>query len=507
MVTQELTYLLEPLLVFGHEQKHEYPKDGLTLFGPLVDSAKPEAIRIGVIGTIEGIKRFKTWAKSIQSYIPSLNPNKPHHSSFPGFEAVFKTKWPDAPMAELAISVQEISNAVRLSHRHEAIFNTVSLYTEKIAEYARTVDAQPDFWFVIVPEEVFRYGRPLSIVPSSERIPAKRLVRKPKEIEKIIREGSLLPGVMEEIKLYQHELNFHNQLKARLLKEKAVVQIVRETTLTPLEFLNKVGKPLRGVQDPATVAWNLCTTAFFKAGGKPWALADIRPGVCYVGLVYKKDPTHSEAGNACCGAQMFLRSGEGLVFKGAIGNWYSERTRDFHLDKPTAAMLMRLIISEYEKIHKQPPDELFIHGQTSFNDEEWEGFMSSVPSSTNLVGIRIRKEREIKLYTPGMQALLRGTAMLLTPKLGYLWTNGFAPRLNTYPGWEVPNPLRVEINRGKSELQQVLTDILSLTKINFNACVYGDGEPVTLKFANAIGEILTAAPLEDIPPLPFRHYI
>jgi hypothetical protein len=26
--------------------------------------------------------------------------------------------------------------------------------------------------------------------------------------------------------------------------------------------------------------------------------------------------------NACCGAQMFLGSGEGVVFKGAVGPWY-----------------------------------------------------------------------------------------------------------------------------------------------------------------------------------------
>ena len=33
---------------------------------------------------------------------------------------------------------------------------------------------------------------------------------------------------------------------------------------------------------------------------------------------------------------------------------------------------------------------------------------------------------------------------------------------------------------------------MSLTKLNYNACIYGDGLPVTLKFADSIGEILTA---------------
>ena len=64
----------------------------------------------------------------------------------------------------------------------------------------------------------------------------------------------------------------------------------------------------------------------------------------------------------------------------------------------------------------------------------------------------------------------------------------------------------------------VLAQVLALTKLNFklmpvilnvqsdNACIYGDGEPVTLKFADAVGEILTAGPVSGAP-LPFRLYI
>jgi hypothetical protein len=64
----------------------------------------------------------------------------------------------------------------------------------------------------------------------------------------------------------------------------------------------------------------------------------------------------------------------------------------------------------------------------------------------------------------------------------------------------VPNPLLVEIHRGEADLALVMTDVLGLTKINFNACVFADGLPVTLKFADAVGDILTAAPVGDLPP-------
>ena len=73
---------------------------------------------------------------------------------------------------------------------------------------------------------------------------------------------------------------------------------------------------------------------------------------------------------------------------------------------------------------------------------------------------------------------------------------------------EVPNPLYIEISKGSADIKIVLEDILSLTKLNYNACVYGDGVPVTLRFADAIGEILTAAPLSNrTPPLSFKYYI
>lgn len=56
-------------------------------------------------------------------------------------------------------------------------------------------------------------------------------------------------------------------------------------------------------------------------------------------------------------------------------------------------------------------------------------------------------------------------------------------------------------------METVLADILALTKLNYNTCRYGDGKPITLKFADAVGEVLTAGEIGDTPPLPFMYYI
>jgi hypothetical protein len=99
-----------------------------------------------------------------------------------------------------------------------------------------------------------------------------------------------------------------------------------------------------------------------------------------------------------------------------------------------------------------------------------------------------------------------------------LFTVGFVPRLNTYPGWNVPNPLDVEICNGEANIKTVLQDILRLSKLNYNSCKFADGYPITLKFAGKLGDILTTLPpeeekssesedVEDYTPLPFWHYI
>jgi hypothetical protein len=122
-----------------------------------------------------------------------------------------------------------------------------------------------------------------------------------------------------EAEVYLYATHFRRQLKARVLKERIVTQIVRETTLAPEEFRRENGMPIRRVEDAATIAWKLGTSAYYKAGGKPWQLADVRPGVCYVGLVYKRSELTSDKRHACCAAQMFLADGEGVVFRGALG--------------------------------------------------------------------------------------------------------------------------------------------------------------------------------------------
>jgi hypothetical protein len=73
---------------------------------------------------------------------------------------------------------------------------------------------------------------------------------------------------------------------------------------------------------------------------------------------------------------------------------------------------MEMIVRSYKDIHGAAPTELFIHGKTNFDSNEWSGFSSAVPHTTKLVGVQIRDMADVKLFRYGANAVLRGTAVL-----------------------------------------------------------------------------------------------
>jgi hypothetical protein len=207
---------------------------------------------------------------------------------------------------------------------------------------------------------------------------------------------------------------------------------------------------------------------------------------------------------------MFLSEGDGVVFRGANGPWETS-PNDFHLNPTAAKNLIKMVLETYAEKHGGPPAELFIHGQTYFRADEWAAIESAAPRGTNVVGVRIRSTNgETKLFRDGDYPVIRGTALFLDEKNAYLWTNGYVPQLDTYIGAETPNPLFITVLKAKTvmpTLQTVLTDIMGLTKINYNSCNFNDGLPVTVRFARMVGDVLTQGSAKGAERQPFKFYV
>jgi hypothetical protein len=164
---------------------------------------------------------------------------------------------------------------------------------------------------------------------------------------------------------------------------------------------------------------------------------------------------------------------------------------------------------------------LMVNGQRFLTTTQWARCMSAEYSIANrrirklkdeglvrrIAGIQILRPNDLELYREDRKPIMRNTALKLDNRNAFVWSSGYVPHLLTYPGREVPTPLKIRIVFGDSKIEQVIADILALTKVNFNACIFSDGFPVTLRFADDIGEILTAIPEVTSKPLMFRHYI
>lgn len=511
----QLSYIEEPKLEFRYGQQLEYSRDGLYLYGPVDASDNRRQIRYGFIGTKAGLDRFERWASQVDSFIPvppmrkGAKAMEPHHVPFPGVSEAFNAIWSSRPSRIIDdIDEADLSQRIRIANRHEAIKAAVDVFVERLIAHKQRDEDPPRFWYVVVPEFIYELGRPMSNVKTTDRVEG-AVKLKEKDALRLAVQPTLFGFDEAEAEVYKYEKNFRRQLKARLLDHQIVTQIVRESTLTPGDFRKSNGQLKRSVEDPATVAWKLCLGSYYKSGGQPWQIASMRPGVCYVGLVYKKQGLDGPSRYSVCAAQMFLSNGDGVVFRGALGPWFHPDTKQFHLDTASASRLVGTVINEYRRRHGVNPSELFIHAKSSFNDDEWEGFQAACQgTATNVVGIQIADGwDQLKLFRPGAYPVIRGTALTTSNRSGYLWTSGFVPRLGTYMGPDTPNPLQISIRRGEADLSTVYSDVLALSKINFNTCLFNDREPVTIRFADAIGDILLAAPQEGEPMLPFKFYI
>src|SRR5262245_60836967 len=345
-----LIRLDEPSLSFGYGETTEDPRDGLTLFGPL-DEGRPYGVRAGSGGSSSAIERLARWIHAIQRPVVSAKvtqwetESKWNHIEawerarppFPGFEATFGIPWSPAPLVTCEVPDDELRSVLFIDDPAQRVYKTVELYSRRIVDVLREEEARPDVWYIVIPDDIYRYCRPKSRISSDlavETTPPASV----KYLKSLAEEPSLFAEDNAAAVPYQYESDFHNQLKARLLSHQVPTQIVRERTIAPTEILPTRLAASVAKQAPE-IAWTLSTATFYKTGGRPWKIAGIREGVCYIGLVFKRDHTSVNPRSACCAAQMFLDSGDGLVFKGDVGPWYAPDTGEFHLDRQSAREL------------------------------------------------------------------------------------------------------------------------------------------------------------------------
>jgi len=501
----QYTIFREPLIEFRYGQTLEDPHDGLSLFGPFDSDlpSHPKKITYGIIGTNRGISLFENWSNILNT--PQISKlNKTHlWPPFPGFEVAFGCEWPVKPSWVYEVNENELLRISRHRDKYTRTYGVVNIFMEAFKVLEKR-DEDFNVIVCVVPEEVYRNCRPKSKPQAMwGDLPKKGAINHFKKGGKALDDFSPSGNILGSSEKYGMSPDFRRQIKARALKYNIPIQIIRETTLS----LQNLGDEHRRLTCLSDRAWNLSTGLYYKSGGKPWRLASAREGVCYIGISFRRTNDGNNR-TACCAAQMFLDSGDGIVFLGDKGPWYSPKNKQFSLDKDAAYNLLSGILQTYSDMGGEELKELFIHCRSHINKDAFEGYKKACPEGVKLVGIRVKKERhDVRLYRSGKMPVIRGSFLKWNDKIGYLWGTGFKLRLETYDGWEIPTPLKIIVQYGNSPIEQVAQDILGLTKLNYNACRLGDSEPVTIMFSDEVGEILVSNPKIKERKPQFKFYI
>ena len=498
----ELKILGEPALEFRYGQQLTDPRDGLSLFGPCDADAPghPEALSYGVVGTTQGIELFSAWSSAmVHSWTDAPNNRHRLWPPYPGFQAAFACDWRNEPVWKHVLDSHELSDVARRHDPYERVHSVVGQYLSAFEDLQK-LDERVSVMVCIVPDEIYQTCRIKSHVmqPTGEVVSKKRRESRKK--------GQLEIFSKYEPDQYEFSLDFRRQIKVRTMAYNVPIQIIRESTLR-LNDENPFGA--RQLTPLSNRMWNLSSTLYYKGGGKPWKLATAREGVCYVGLAFRRVDGNYGVKTAACAAQMFLDDGDGIVFLGNYGPWYSPEKKQYRLTAQAAHDLLKGALDTYARLHGKILTEVFLHSRSDISAEEFEGYRSAAPDGLKVVGIRVRPRRDgPRLYRPDKRwPVIRGTLWKHSPTRGYLFGSGFKPRLGTYDGWETPSPLQIDIQHGDADIIDVAHDILGLTKLNYNACNAGDTQPVTVKFSDAVGEILVSNPTVTDRRPTFRFYI
>jgi len=269
------------------------------------------------------------------------------------------------------------------------------------------------------------------------------------------------------------------------MKHDIPIQIIRPVTT---EAYN-TEKPKR--EDDATTFWNLVVAMFYKSNNIPWKVQGLMEDTCYVGITFfreRGDPANVKTALA----QIFSLNTEGYVIKGDHAKIDEKHVA--HVSGPNASEIIQKAIDVYKRHNNdEPPKRIVIHKTSRFNEEELEGFRVGAENISRL-DLLAFGTRTFKLIRWGTHPPIRGTMVRLPDNSILLYTSGFIPYLDVYPGPRVPSPLEILEHHGTTDIDIIGREILALTKLNWNNAKFCTKAPITIGFSRMVANILRELP-------------
>jgi len=284
--------------------------------------------------------------------------------------------------------------------------------------------------------------------------------------------------------------NLHDFIKASCVQRGIATQFLDEDTMA--------------YQDRCRIWWWLSVALYAKAMRTPWVLDNIDPDTAFVGLGYALNA------NARIGSQVVLgcshiynAQGQGLQFRlSRIENPIISRGNPF-LPFEDARRVGETIRTLFWESHLALPRRVVIHKLTPFRSHEQKGLIAGLEGVDELEMLEINYEPTLRYvssqfngnsFVEGQFPVRRGTAIKLSEHEALMWIHGATDA--TKANWtyfqgkrRIPAPVVIRRYAGRSDLATVTTEILGLSKMDWNSGDLYGKLPSTVNSSKRIAQI------------------
>lgn len=484
-------YCREPKLRFASDQLAANPKRGISDFGPLEELKTRPIIRVGVVGTPQSIDAFSSYIDAIRRTVsaganardklfdPLVFPDFPGTSSGVAYRVQILLE----SSHQRVVAPKHLEQDLAAPNVTDQIRNIVSRLGAELAVLG-DVDPPPDVIAVVMPDFVQDACQHVGDAMRRRQLvrltPGAAFARQMASLETRTAQTFFDFGFADaEPTTNSGYWNFHHALKARAMGASAPTQLIWERSL----------RGERTSQDPASIAWNLVTGFYYKAGNIPWEIDQFPTDTCFLGISFFKDGLHPGASTHTSLAQVFSGQGEGLVMKG--GKAVKEPRKAAHMDQQVAQNLVGSALKLYAQHHPgAQARRLVVHKTSPFEPEEVVGVQNAIPAEMKLDLVSLKALSDLRFLRSGTHPPVRGTCIKLSDQETAVYTVGYIPEFRLYPGAKNPRPLLLRHEFGDSTRETICTELMALTKLNWNSCAYASREPITTLFASSVGSIM-----------------
>ncbi|NUM73085.1 SIR2 family protein [candidate division KSB1 bacterium] len=310
----------------------------------------------------------------------------------------------------------------------------------------------------------------------------------------------------------QEYFDLHDFVKAYCVQKGVATQFLEEHTLSS-------GQQCR-------VWWWLTVALYAKAMRTPWVLEALDPNTAFVGLGFTIDRYAAKGQHIVLGcSHLFNAQGEGLQFRLSKIENPMILGRNPHMSYDDARRVAETIRQLFFESQFRLPPRVVVHKQTRFLDEEKKGLLDGLSGVGEVDLLEINTDASLRYVSSVLNykgengqkkqvfdednfPVRRGTAVLLENRCALLWSHGATDAV--IQGWKyfqgkrhIPAPLLLRRHAGSADLELLASEILGLSKMDWNSADMYSKLPATICSSRQIARI--GAKLERFGPISYDY--